>query len=65
MANASGSRWDEGLFRAWYASTISASVGPGRREAARLWWERISVRYLAATGALLLYGESNYPPELS
>ena len=55
--HAPGSRWDDGLFRAWYASVISAGAEPGEQNAARLWWERISVRYLVATNELLLYEE--------
>lgn len=54
---APGSRYDEGLFRAWYASVISAATSQADRGVARLWWERISVRYLAANRALLMYND--------
>lgn len=38
------------LFRAWYASVISASTPHDQSDVARSWWNRIDARYRAMTG---------------
>jgi hypothetical protein len=37
--------FDHRLFRAWYASTISASVSHEQSDEAKAWWARVLARF--------------------